>query len=226
MTTRYRLRNGTKPRSGPGPSYVPIFLTARSMYSSRYISQTQPQCVHRRNCPNSWNRASVIARASMPTSSGRTCSCLLRMPCEHLFGQTMGACFDFRLSGTEYLLIRGRRDLAICISLERLWHLSRNGATSFFSRIGTPALPRAKRTMKRSSPGSIPYLSGHALRAISGARRHGAALLSGLLSQSKSGPLLQNARLGTWEPGSSLRLRQWVTRSIREFKQRRFHHVF
>jgi single-strand DNA-binding protein len=82
-------------------------------------------------------------------------------------------------------------------------------------------MPRSKRVMKRSSPGSIPYLSGPTLRAISGARRHVAALLSGLLSQSKSGPLLQNARLGTWEPGSSLRLRQWVTRSIREFKQRR-----
>lgn len=44
-----------------------------------------------------------------------------------------------------------------------------------------------------------------------------AALLSGLLSQSKFGPLLQKARLGTWEPGLSLRLRQWVTRPIREF---------
>jgi single-strand DNA-binding protein len=60
-------------------------------------------------------------------------------------------------------------------------------------------------------------LSGHTLRAYSGARRHVAALLSGLLSQSKSGPLLQKTRLGTWEPGLSLRLRQSVTRSIREF---------
>ena len=60
-------------------------------------------------------------------------------------------------------------------------------------------------------------MSGHTLRANSGARRHVAALLSGLLSQSKFGPLLQNARLGTWEPGLSLRLRQWVTRPIREF---------
>jgi single-strand DNA-binding protein len=78
-------------------------------------------------------------------------------------------------------------------------------------------------------------MSGHALRALSDARRHGAALLSGLLSQSESGPLLQNARLGfsdahaifdqsrlcvrvaSWESGSLLRLRQWVTRSIREF---------
>jgi single-strand DNA-binding protein len=67
------------------------------------------------------------------------------------------------------------------------------------------------------------------------ARRHCAALLSGLLSQSKSGPLLQKARLGfsdahaifdrnrlsvriaSWESGSSLGLRQGVTRSIREF---------
>jgi hypothetical protein len=34
--------------------------------------------------------------------------------------------------------------------------------------------------------------------------RHVAALLSGLLSQIEFGPLLQNARLGTWEPGLSL----------------------
>ena len=71
--------------------------------------------------------------------------------------------------------------------------------------------------MKRLPPVSLPCLSGHTLRAYSGARRHGAALLSGLLSQSKFGPLLQNARLGTWEPGLSLGLRQWVTRPIREF---------
>jgi len=37
------------------------------------------------------------------------------------------------------------------------------------------------------------------LRGFCDALRHGAVLLSGLLSQSKSGPLLQNARLGTWE---------------------------
>ncbi len=37
------------------------------------------------------------------------------------------------------------------------------------------------------------------LRGLCDARRHGAVLLSGLLSQSKSGPLLQNARLGAWE---------------------------
>jgi single-strand DNA-binding protein len=72
--------------------------------------------------------------------------------------------------------------------------------------------------MKRSSPVSIPCLSGHTLRASAVALRHVAALLSGLLSQSEFGPLLQNARLGTWEPGLSLGLRQWVTRSIREFK--------
>jgi single-strand DNA-binding protein len=71
--------------------------------------------------------------------------------------------------------------------------------------------------MKRLSSVFLPCLSGHTLRASSGARRHFAALLSGLLSQSKSGPLLQKARLGTWEPGLSLRLRQWVTRPIREF---------
>ena len=53
------------------------------------------------------------------------------------------------------------------------------------------------RSMKRSSPQVLPYLSGHTLRANSGARRHVVALLSGLLSQSKFGPLLQKARLGT-----------------------------
>jgi hypothetical protein len=37
------------------------------------------------------------------------------------------------------------------------------------------------------------------LRGFCDARRHGVVLLSGLLSQSKSGPLLQNARLGAWE---------------------------
>jgi single-strand DNA-binding protein len=89
--------------------------------------------------------------------------------------------------------------------------------------------------MKRSSHVFLPCLSGHTLRALSDARRHCAALLSGLLSQSKSGPLLQNARLGfsdsltifdpnclnvriaSWESGSLLRLRQWMTRPIREF---------
>ena len=37
------------------------------------------------------------------------------------------------------------------------------------------------------------------LRGLCDALRHCAVLLSGLLSQSKSGPLLQNARLGAWE---------------------------
>ena len=37
------------------------------------------------------------------------------------------------------------------------------------------------------------------LRGFCDALRHCAVLLSGLHSQSKSGPLLQNARLGTWE---------------------------
>jgi single-strand DNA-binding protein len=91
------------------------------------------------------------------------------------------------------------------------------------------------RAMKRSSSRFLPCLSGHTLRALSDALRHCAALLSGLLSQSKFGPLLQNARLGysdahaifdqnplsvriaSWESGLSLGLRQWVTRSIREF---------
>jgi len=73
------------------------------------------------------------------------------------------------------------------------------------------------RSMKRWSSVSLPCLSGHTLRAFSGAWRHVAALLSGLLSQNEFGPLLQKARLGTWEPGLSLGLRQGVTRPIREF---------
>ena len=82
-------------------------------------------------------------------------------------------------------------------------------------------MPRSMQTMKRSSPVSslaCPVTRFGPYPAPGGTC---AALLSGLLSQSKFGPLLQNARLGTWEPGLSLRLRQWVTRPIREFKQRR-----
>ena len=82
---------------------------------------------------------------------------------------------------------------------------------------GLPGMTLAMRAMKRSSSRFLPCLSGHTLRASSDARRHYAALLSGLLSQSESGPLLQNARLGTWESGLSLGLRQGVTRPIREF---------
>jgi hypothetical protein len=82
---------------------------------------------------------------------------------------------------------------------------------------GTPRIHRSMQIMKRSSLVFLPFLSGHTLRANSDALRHCAALLSGLLSQSKFGPLLQNARLGTWESGLSLGLRQGVTRSIREF---------
>jgi single-strand DNA-binding protein len=84
-------------------------------------------------------------------------------------------------------------------------------------RFCKPGIPRSMQIMKRSSLGFLPCMSGHTLRATSGARRHVAALLSGLLSQSKFGSLLQNARLGTWEPGLSLWLRRRVTRPIREF---------
>jgi len=94
-----------------------------------------------------------------------------------------------------------------------------------FSRLwretGGRRMPRSMRYMSRSSLVLIPCLSGHTLRATLGALRHVAALLSGLLSQIKFGPLLQNARLGSGEPGLSLWLRRGVTRSIREFKQRR-----
>ena len=63
-----------------------------------------------------------------------------------------------------------------------------------------------------ASPGSVEFVSFRCespqinsslarslLRGICDALRHGTVLLSGLLSQSKSGPLLQNARLGAWE---------------------------
>ena len=84
---------------------------------------------------------------------------------------------------------------------------------------GSPWKPLAMRSMKRFSPGSLPHLSGHALRGYSGARRHGALLLRLRRPPGygfRSGPSV-NAELGTWEPGLSLRLRQWVTRPIREF---------
>ena len=95
------------------------------------------------------------------------------------------------------------------------WHRGRFRMVQW--GVGAAGKPLAMRSMKRLSSVSLPCLSGHTLRAFSGARRHVAALLSGLLSQNEFGPLLQKARLGTWEPGLSLRLRQWVTRPIREF---------
>ena len=46
----------------------------------------------------------------------------------------------------------------------------------------------------------VPFLTSSVTASgLCDALRHCAVLLSGLLSQSKSGPLLQNARLGTWE---------------------------
>jgi single-strand DNA-binding protein len=91
------------------------------------------------------------------------------------------------------------------------------------------------RPMNGSSLPFPPLLVRSHASGYSGALRHCAALLFGLLSQNKFGPLLQKARLGisglratfdasllcaqtaSWEPGLSLRLRQWVTRPIREF---------
>ena len=49
------------------------------------------------------------------------------------------------------------------------------------------------------SPRINSSLARSPLRGFCDALRHGAVLLSGLLSQSKSGSLLQNARLGAWE---------------------------
>ena len=73
----------------------------------------------------------------------------------------------------------------------------------------------------------LPCLSGHTLRAIfrRPAARRRSAFRTPLPIESWVPLALQKARLGTWEPGLSLRLRQWVTRPIREFTQRRLHHV-
>jgi hypothetical protein len=49
------------------------------------------------------------------------------------------------------------------------------------------------------SPQINSSLARSLLRGFCDALRHCAVLLSGLLSQSKSGSLLQNARLGAWE---------------------------
>ena len=68
------------------------------------------------------------------------------------------------------------------------------------------------------SPRFNSSLTRSLLRGQCDARRHGVVLLSGLLSQSKSGPLLQNARLGTWESRPLAWLRPGVTRADREFK--------
>jgi single-strand DNA-binding protein len=131
-----------------------------------------------------------------------------------------------RQIGPSFLWRRQRRpQIAFKRFSRSLWSsLSRAASKRFIeSERGhfLPGMPRPMRAMKRSSSVSIPCLSGHTLRASSGALRHVAALLSGLLSQNEFGSLLQNARLGTWEPGHSLGLCQWVTRPIREFKQRR-----
>jgi hypothetical protein len=70
-------------------------------------------------------------------------------------------------------------------------------------RFGKLGISRSMQIMKRSPLDPIPTLSGRTLRVSFGARRHVSALLSGLLSQSKFGSLLRNARLGTWEPAHS-----------------------
>jgi single-strand DNA-binding protein len=130
-----------------------------------------------------------------------------------------------RQIGPSFLWRRRRRPRVAPKRLSRsLWSSLLRATNIRFSRserghIGL-GIPRPMRTMKRSSTGSFPFLSGHTLRATSGALRHVTALLSGLLSQSEFGSPLQNARLGTWEPGLLLGLRQGVTRPIREFKQR------
>ena len=127
------------------------------------------------------------------------------------------------------------------------------------SAIWMPALagtrkPSTMRSTKRSSPWSLPCLSGHTLRGLSCAQRHSvfcfdfvalrvtvppgtslhtaaknaAQISSGSLPESRPSALGSMAhyhpsmlRPLAGDPGISLRLRQWVTRPIREFNLRR-----
>jgi hypothetical protein len=72
------------------------------------------------------------------------------------------------------------------------WHHLEAGAALFLKRV----------SQFHSS------LARSLLRGFCDARRHCAVLLSGPLSQSKSGPLLQNARLGAWESRPLAQLRK------------------
>jgi len=67
--------------------------------------------------------------------------------------------------------------------------------------MGTMASPGSTEfaSFRCESPRINSSLARSLLRGLCDALRHCAVLLSGLLSQSKSGPLLQNARLGAWE---------------------------
>ena len=79
----------------------------------------------------------------------------------------------------------------------------------FVPRSGARSMDMVCRAMASPESGSsvvleaclpVPFLTSSVTASgLCDALRHCAVLLSGLLSQSKSGPLLQNARLGTWE---------------------------
>src|SRR5271157_1395455 len=71
----------------------------------------------------------------------------------------------------------------VCIRLAGEWHRQEAWRALFLKRV----------SQFHSS------LARSLLRGSCDALRHCAVLLAGLLSQSKSGPLLQNARLGAWE---------------------------
>ena len=85
-------------------------------------------------------------------------------------------------------------------------------------KAGAPGRLRSMPFMKYSSSSLYPVLvrshaSGHFRRPAA----HRRSAFRTPLPEQVWAPL-QNARLGTWEPGSLLGLRQWVTRPIREFK--------
>jgi hypothetical protein len=83
----------------------------------------------------------------------------------------------------EMRLIVQRSDARRLIWFAGEWHRQEAGAALFLKCV----------SQFHSS------LARSLLRGLCVALRHCAVLLSGLLSQSKSGPLLQNARLGAWE---------------------------
>jgi hypothetical protein len=84
------------------------------------------------------------------------------------------------------------RDAAFCPEIRR-----REVTSWFAGRMRRQAASRLRPSSESLQFNSSPARS--LLQGLYDARRHIAVLLSGLLSQSKSGSLLQNAQLGTWE---------------------------
>ena len=84
------------------------------------------------------------------------------------------------------------RDTAFCPEVRRreveFWFAGR-----MRRQVASGLLPSSESLQFNSSP------ARSLLQGFYDALRHIAVLLSGLLSQSKSGSLLQNARLGAWE---------------------------